>query len=215
MTSFNIHIFNVIAACAAITLFVSCKHEETQEPIDMSETPTQIVHDMGFTQSDKGFIQMRMTAPTMEHYQFFKDSVNQSYDLYTDGFHVDLYTPDGALETEVNSKMAKHVTTPGKESWSAFGDVVIINHIKQEKVESDTIYWDQSHQKIHTECYVRISSPQGVMQGYGMESDERVRDAYILRPFDSYSVIRDSTSTEIIEDTLNFIGPPVQRFKSK
>lgn len=196
-------------------LFVSCKHEETESPLDMTEIPTQIVHDMGFTQSDKGFIQMRMSAPTMEHYQFVKDSTNQSYDLYTEGFHVDIYTPDGALETEINSKMAKHTTTPGQEAWSAFGDVVIINHIKQERVESDTIYWDQSKQMIHTDCYVKISSPQGVMQGYGMESDERARDAYILKPFDSYSVLRDSTDTQIFEDSLNFIGPPVQRFASK
>ena len=196
-------------------LLSSCKEEETADTLDTEKIPIQVVNDMEFLQSDKGFIQLRMSAPKMEHYQFSKDSGEVSYDLYPDGFHVDLYTPDGALETEVNSKQAKHETTAGKESWSAFGDVVIINHIKQERVESDTIYWNRAKQMIHTDCYVKITSPQGVMQGYGMESDERARHAFILKPFDSWSVMQDSTNRIEIVDTMNFVGPPVQRFASK
>ncbi|MBO4571836.1 MAG: LPS export ABC transporter periplasmic protein LptC [Bacteroidales bacterium] len=196
-------------------LLSSCKEEVADDTLDTSVIPIQVVRDMAFVQSDKGFIQMRMTAPKMEHFQYAKEQEEVSYDLYSEGFHVDLYTPDGALETEVNSKQAKHETTSGKESWSAFGDVVIINHIKQEYVESDTIYWDRAHQKIHTDCYVKITSPQGVMQGYGMESDERASHAVILKPFDSYSVMQDSTHRIEIIDSLNFVGPPVQRFAQK
>lgn len=185
------------------------------EPIDTEQIPVQVVNNMEFVQSDKGAVKMRMQSARMEHYQFVKDSVEQSYDLYCDGFHVELYTPDGALETEVNSKQAKHITTPGQESWSAFGDVVITNHIKQDVVTSDTVYWDQAIKRIHTDCYVKISSPTGVMQGYGMESDDRASEAILLRPFDSYSVLQDSTSTHFLEDTVNFIGPPVKPFKAK
>jgi len=196
-------------------LFASCKQEATTEPIDTEKIPIQVVNNMEFVQSDKGSIKMRMKSTRMEHYEFVKDSVEQSYDLYCDGFHVELYTADGALETEVNSQQAKHVTTPGQEAWSAFGEVVITNHIKQETVTSDTVYWDQAIKRIHTDCYVKITSPGGVMQGYGMESDDRAREAILLKPFDSYSVLRDSTSTDIIEDTLNFIGPMPKPFKTK
>lgn len=196
-------------------LLSSCREEVPGETLDTDRIPVQVVHDMSFTQSDKGYVQLRMESPRMEHFQFEEDSQVVSYDLYSDGFHVNIYTPDGALETEINSKQAKHETTSGKESWSAFGDVVIINHLKRERVESDTVYWDRANEKIHTDCYVRITSPQGVMQGYGLDSDERARHAVILKPFDSYSVMRDSTDTAEPLDTLNFIGPPVQRFGSK
>ncbi len=205
----------IAAASAAIMLLSSCNEEETGDSLNTEKVPIQVVKDMEFLQSDKGFIQLRMNSPKMEHFQYSKDNEEIIYDLYSDGFHVDLYTPDGALETEINSKQAKHETTSGKEAWSAFGDVVIINHIKQERVESDTIYWDRAKEKIHTDCYVRITSPQGVMQGYGMESDERARHAVILKPFDSYSVMQDSTHRIEITDSLNFMGPPVQRFSSK
>ena len=44
------------------------------------------------------------------------------------------------------------------------------------------------------------------MQGYGMESDELARNAIIIKPFDSYSIIKDSTEVLYI-DTVNFVGP--------
>ena len=41
-----------------------------------------------------------------------------------------------------------------------------------------------------------------------MESDEMARNANVLRPFDSYTIIgRDSTAVPYT-DTANFIGPP-------
>lgn len=209
------HTTFIIAASAAIMLYTSCKQEETSEPIDTEATPVQVVHDMEFIQSDRGSAVMRMNAKTMQHFAFVKDSVSESYDLYPEGFHVKLYTMDGALETEVNSQQAKHVTTAGKEQWSAFGNVVIINHMKEQKVETDTVYWDQSKHMIHTDCYVRMSSPQGVMQGYGLESDEKAENAVVLKPFDSYSVMRDSSDVYISNDTANFVGPRTKAFKSK
>jgi len=39
-----------------------------------------------------------------------------------------------------------------------------------------------------------------------MESDELARNAIILKPFDSYSIIKDSAEVLYI-DTVNFVGP--------
>ena len=191
-----------VAIAAAIGVF-ACKEPE---PVvfDFEQTPVQVVHDMQVLQTETGEASMRMHAPLMERFDFYKDSLQQSYELYSDGFHVDAYTENGQLET-ITSHMARHVTTPGRESWSAFGDVVIINHIKGEKIETDTLYWNRAEKQIYTDCYVRLTSDSGMMQGYGMTSDERARNSVILRPFDSYAVERDSTYYFV--DTLNQMGP--------
>ena len=97
------------------------------------------------------------------------------------------------------------MTTEKNESWSAFGNVVIINHIKGEKMETDTIYWNKEEKQIYTDCYVKMTSDSGLLQGYGMTSDERARNSVILRPFDWYAVERDSTYHFI--DTVNQMGP--------
>lgn len=202
-----------IGSCLmAIVLFVllSCRKEPTGDPIDPTVTPLQVVKNMEVVQTVNGGVEIRMRAPEMRKYSYVADSVEVSYDLYTGGFSVNAFTPDGELETRITSKEAKHITTDGKEQWLAYGDVVITNYIKQESMESDTVYWDRKEQKIYTNCYVRLSSPQGMMQGYGMESDEMARNAILLKPFDSYTIAGDSTS--ILLDSLNFVGPPVQRF---
>ena len=78
-------------------------------------------------------------------------------------------------------------------------------------METDTIFWDQSEKKIYTHCYVKLTSPDGMTQGVGMESDEMARNAYLLSPFDSYGLIsNDSTSVSYV-DSANFIGPLVRR----
>lgn len=198
---------SIIAASAAIMVFASCKRDVEPVPFDMEQIPTQTVNNVAVIQSEKGNITMRMTAPLLQHFKYSKAGIQDEYDYYPEGIFVMAYTDNGALETTVTADKAKHITLKGAEKWMAFGNVVVINHIKSEKMESDTIYWNQAEKKIHTDCYVKMTSRNGMMQGYGMISDDRARNSEILKPFDSYSVMTDSTDVYI--DTLNFVGPKV------
>lgn len=195
----------IIAASAAIMVFVSCRNEVEPDPFDLEKVPVQTVDSIAVTSSEDGRISMRMTAPLMQQFKYDKDGKAVSYDYYPEGIFVRAYTDDGALETTVTADEAKHITTGGEEKWMAFGNVVIINHLKDEHMTSDTMYWNQEEKKIYTDCYVKITSPSGLMQGYGMVSDERARNSEILKPFDSFSIMQDSTYRYI--DTVNFIGP--------
>lgn len=188
----------------AIMLLLSCREEESQD-VDFSEVPKQVVRNMSVVRTKNGNPAMRMSAPLMKGFDYLKDSVEYSYEVYPEGFHVDAYTEDGELETTITALQAKHVTTKNEESWSAFGDVVVTNHIKGETLRTDTIYWNREEKTIYTDCYVRLDSPSGMMQGYGMTSDERASNAVILRTFDNYYVMRDSA--DVYVDTLNILGP--------
>lgn len=195
----------MIATAAAVAFVVySCKGKlGTAEAKNLKETPMQTVDGMLVVHSENGMIQMRMEADVMERYQ--NDTV--SYEVFPDGFSVYAYTDEGLLETQIVSDQARHLKyDDGRESWEAFGNVVIKNLIKQEVMETDTLYWDQKNEKIYTHCYVKMYSPSGFMQGYGMESDQRARNSVIYRPFNSYGiVVKDST--EVLIDSVNFIGP--------
>ena len=127
-----------------------------------------------------------------------------------EGFAVYGYIDGGLLETSITADNARHLKySDGRESWAAFGNVVVKNLIKREVMETDTLYWDQKEEKIWTDCYVKMYSPDGFMQGYGMESDQRARNSIIFRPFNSYGIVtQDSTAVNV--DSVNFIGP-VQR----
>jgi LPS export ABC transporter protein LptC len=200
----------MMATAAAVAFVVfSCKGKLGEaEAIDLSETPVQTVRDMFIVQTENSGLQMRAEAPLMEKYE---KGDTLSYELFPEGFNVFGYTEEGLLETRITSDNARHLKyKDGRETWEAFGNVVVQNLIKQETMETDTLYWDQKEEKIYTHRYVKMYSPQGFMQGYGMESDQRARDSKLFNPFNSYGIVAQDT-TEVVIDTVNFIGPILKK----
>ena len=195
-----------MTATATAVAFVvySCKGKLAEaDTLNLSETPVQIVDDMFIIQSENGVVKMRAEAPRMEKYE--RDTLD--YELFPDGFFVYGYDESGKLETEIVADNARHLKyEDGRESWEAFGNVVVKNLINQEVMETDTLYWDQKNEKIYTHCYVRMYSPDGFMQGYGMESDQRARSNILYNNFNNYAIIVKD-STQVLIDSVNFIGP--------
>ena len=195
----------MIATALAVAFVVySCKGKLAKtDKKSLEESPMPTVEGTFGVHPENGKMQMRMEADIMERYQ--NDSV--SYELFPAGFAVFAYTEEGLLETQIVSDKAKHLKFKDeRETWEATGNVVVKNLIKQEVMETDTLYWDQKNEKIYTHCYVKMYSPSGFMQGYGMESDQRARNSIIFRPFNSYGVVVKD-STEVLVDSINFMGP--------
>ena len=192
------------AAAVAILLF-SCKGKLGEaDQLDLGSVPLQTINDMFAVQTKNGVVMMRLEADLMERFE----NDTASRETFPKGLAVFSYTDEGLLETAIYSDNALHETAKvgGEETWSAFGNVVIQNVIKQETMETDTIYWDRGKGEIFTDCYVRMYSPDGFMQGYGMHSDDKARNAIILRPFNSFGVVVQD-STVVMIDSVNFIGP--------
>lgn len=195
----------MMATAAAVAFIVySCKGKLAEaDAVNLEETPVQIVNDMFIVQSKNSDMQMRAEAPLMEKYE--NDSL--SYELFPEGFFVYGYDESGNLETEIVADNARHVRyEDGRETWEAFGNVVVKNLINQEVMETDTLYWDQEKELLHTHCYVQLYSPKGFIQGYGMESDQRARSNIIYNQFSSYAIMTQD-STKVVIDSVNFVGP--------
>ncbi len=204
----NIMVVAAFLGCAA-TFAVSCSN--SLKSVDLSEidqAPTQVVLNMNATQTENGMMKMRMQAKRMERYE---KGEKDTYEIFPEGFNVFAYNEEGLLETRIVSKEALHTIKGDSEQWSAYGNVVINNYLKGEKIETDTLYWDRENKLIYTDCYVRLSSPDGFMQGYGLKSDEMARDAQLLRPFDSFGILSNDTTSGGYKDTVNFIGPKYLR----
>ena len=195
----------MMATAAAVAFVVySCKGKLGEaESLNLAETPVQVVEDMFMQQTENGKVKMRAESPRMEKYE--KDTLQ--YELFPDGFFVYGFDESGKLETEIVADNARHMKyKDGRETWEAYGNVVVKNIINQEIMETDTLYWNQETEMIYTHCYVRIISPDGFAQGYGMEADQRARSYTLFNNFNNYAfVVKDST--EVLIDSVNFIGP--------
>ena len=197
------YIFEIAIALAVAIVVGGCSSKLKQaDAIDLTQTPVQVVDDMFAVQTKDGVILQRMEAEEM--LRFSSDTLD--YELFPKGLY---YTEDGRLETYIRSDEARHINAGKKskgEVWEAYGNVVISEVIKNETMETDTIYWERNKEEIYTNCYVKLYSQQGLMQGKGMRSDDRARNATLLSVFDSFGVTEDDSSKVLI-DSVNFIGP--------
>jgi len=200
----------MIATASAVAFIVfSCKGKLSEaERLNLAETPVQTVDSMFVVQTRNGGIQMRVEADVMERYE--NDTC--SYERFPKGLHAFAYTDGDMLETVLHSNNAKHFKSKKstEEYWSAFGNVVVQNVINQQTLETDTLYWDQANKEIYTDCYVRMFSNDGFLQGFGMRSDEMARNARIFKAFNSDLVVVQD-STKVIIDSVNFIGPLLKK----
>ena len=191
----NSSLYIVALSFLSATLFISCKEsiDKTDALHALDSLSTQTVRDMNAIETRFGKVYGRMEAPLMETFALLAEP----YEIFPHGIKIMGYTLEGELESEITANRAIHKTKSDNERWEAYGNVVIINHIKDERMTTDTLYWDKANHRIYTHSYVKMISPQGLMQGFGMESDERANNWMILRPFDSYGVVvRDTVSTE-------------------
>lgn len=167
----------------------------------------QTIDDMFAVRTKNGSVELRLEARVMEHYE----GSEASYDYFPSGISVFGYDDEGLLESVIVADYARHTLPKGndpekEELWEAFGNVILHNVLKQETMETDTVYWDQTNKEIYTDCYVKLYSPDGFTQGYGMRSDDRMRNSKLFNPFDSYMLtVKDTTA--VIIDSVNFIGP--------
>ena len=136
-----------LATASAVAFVVySCKGKLAEEDaMDITLMPVQTADSITSVQTQNGQIQMRMEAPLMERYE--TDSL--STQLFPEGFAVYGYIDGGLLETSITADNARHLKySDGRESWAAFGNVVVKNLIKREVMETDTLYWDQKEEKM-------------------------------------------------------------------
>ena len=196
----------ILASVLALaSIVVSCRRQLAEaDTLDLAQTPVQTIENMFTVQTKNGNVEMRVEAPLMETYE----SDTLKLDLFPKGLSVYAYNDEGLLESLIFSDKASHKVDKrgmSDDIWSAFGNVMIHNVLKRETIETDTIYWDETKKEIYTDCYVKLYSPDGFMQGYGMRSDDHARNSILRKPFNSYGVtVQDSTL--VVIDSVNFIG---------
>lgn len=128
--------------------------------------------------TDNGHITMRFSAPELQRYDF----ASEKNIVLPKGVYVERFTEDGQLICKLTAKYAKYVDS--KKMWIARDSVVAINR-KGEILNTNLLYWEESSRKVHTDDYVRIQTPEAIINGKGLESDES---------FDNYEILRITNS---------------------
>jgi len=180
----NRNIFSIVVLLLASMLF-SCENEMSAV-IKLStkdSVPDISITNVIVKRSEMGRITLELTAPKMISYQKL-----EAYTEFPNGLKIVFYDSIMQPKSEITANYG--ISWDGKKTMEARGNVVVRNFQKHEQLNTESLLYDQMAKKVSTTEFVKITTPDRLILGKGMESDEL---------FDNW-VIRDVSSTIYVEE---------------
>lgn len=119
--------------------------------------------------SDSGKVQMKLTAPLIKQYK----KVEKPYLEFPEGIHMYFYNEYYEYKAEMQADYAIYYNED--KYWQARGNVIAINYEKDEKLNTQELFWDEKTQKIYSNSFSRIENRDGTFYGqYGFEANQNL-----------------------------------------
>lgn len=176
--------FSIVVLLTAAMLF-SCEND-MMAVIKLStkdSIPDVTINNVHVKQSEKGRITFELTAPKMISFQ-----TREAYTEFPNGLKIVFY--DSIMQPKSELTANYGISWDNKHTMLARGNVVVLNFLKHEQLNTESLLYDQNSKKVSTDEVVKITTPDRIIIGKGMESDEL---------FDNWS-IRDVTGTIYVEE---------------
>jgi LPS export ABC transporter protein LptC len=148
-------------------ILLSCDRKiDILKNTNIQTLPAVTVKNFETVYTDSARLQLVMVSPLAERYT----NHDSPYSEFRFGIKVLFH--DGHKEP-VASITAKYAKLTGNDKlWELKDSVVAINQ-KNEKLETELLYWDQEKGRVYTDRFVRITSEDQIVSGFGLESDSR------------------------------------------
>jgi len=140
--------------------------------------PVMYARDVKISESESGRLKYTLTAPLLNQY----DEQGGSVLKFPEGFRVVFYDSlnPSAIRTEITADYG--VNNEGRRIMEASRNVVIINYLKDEKLNTEYLVWDQNTKKVSSDKMVTITTKDKILYGEGMVSDETFYNWTIKKP---------------------------------
>lgn len=159
-------IFSIVVLLAATMLF-SCEND-MMAVIKLSSKdsiPDVTIINVNNKRSEMGKMILELTAPKMISFQ-----TRDSYTEFPNGLKIIFY--DSIMQPKSELTANYGISWDSKHTMQARGNVVIRNFQKHEQLNTESLLYDQNTKKVSTDEFVKITTPDRIIMGKGMESDE-------------------------------------------
>jgi len=167
-----IHGFAVLALMIAAGCGGESVKPKVETKLDVKEIPAQESWKSKILITEKGATKALLDVGHLKMYTKTQETIIDS------GLKVDFYNALGQKTTTLTSRRGR-IDDRTKDLY-AYEDVVAVND-SGVVLKSEELMWKNSDQKIKTDKFVTITTPTEVLQGYGFESDQHLRNYVIFR----------------------------------
>jgi LPS export ABC transporter protein LptC len=134
--------------------------------------------------SDSGFLKARIFSPLLVAVK----QPTQPYMELNKGLKVDFYERDGKIQSYLTAEYG--ISYPDEKQIIVRNNVEILN-VKGEMLNTEELKWDQKNRKIVTDKFVKITTPDQIITGKGLESDEAFSEWEILNVSGTINIPHD------------------------
>ncbi|SFU10004.1 LPS export ABC transporter protein LptC [Algoriphagus locisalis] len=154
----------------------SCREDVDASLLEMYEGPTNMSTNFHLIQSDSAIVRSEIKAP--KQLEFANGNME-----FPEGIEIQIFEKDGQLSTTLRAD--RGYLFKQENIFKGDGNVQVHNLIKDQKLQSEELFWEPNKKKIYTEKFVRVQEGGTFFYGSGMEADDT---------FTKYSLknIRDS-----------------------
>ncbi len=114
--------------------------------------------------TDSGVTKARMFAPLLERYS----NEEKNYTEMRKGITAYFFNKNRKIDSYLKAKYA--IRYDREKRMVAKNDVVLVNN-KGDTLNTELLNWDESTQRISSDQFVRITTPEQIIMGEGFESN--------------------------------------------
>ena len=173
--SLNLHIFrNAVYPLLLAGLILSCS--DTQEQLDEREVYDGAFHEFEGLEvwySDSAVVVLMMQTEKVLRYE-------NGDEEYPDGVYIEFFGKDTVKTSTLQADQAYY--TAETDEYRAVGNVILESLEKQQKLNTEELFWNRRDKQVYTEKFVVIETQDDVLHGEGLTAAQDFSSYRILKP---------------------------------
>lgn len=168
-------------------LLPSCKDDNklsVARSIHPDRMPSMSTENVATLISDSGIVQYKIVSPLWNVY----DQVDTPYWNFPKGIYLQKYDRKMKVIATVAADSARFFRL--QNLWRLDGNVELTK-VPGELFLTQQLFWDQRRNRIYSDSFIHIETPQRMLEGHGFISNDRLTEYSILRPTGIFPVDKD------------------------
>lgn len=167
-----------IAVLLIAALLFSCKNDiEAIRSLELVDTiPDLSAKEVEIYYSERGFVQIKLVAPTLVRTLMEDEPVIEFPDGFTTYFYDSLQQVKSYISADYGISYEK------KKMMEARHNVIVENLESKEKLNTEELFWDRVKEIIYTEKFVRITRGEEIITADGLESNQTFESMEFKNP---------------------------------
>jgi LPS export ABC transporter protein LptC len=158
-----------------LALNSSCREDADASALENYEGPINMAVNIHLIRSDSAIVRSDIKAPKQ------LDFANGNQE-FPEGIEIQIFEKDGQLSTTMRAD--RGYLFKEDNIFKGEGNVQVHNVIKDQKLQSEELFWEPNKKKIYTEKFVRVQNGGTFSYGSGFEADETFTTYTLKNPRD-------------------------------